>query len=216
MAGSAEETPAPPPDPPPSRNPLRRLYHWVLSWAEHPGGAWALCGFSAAESIIFPLPPDPLLLALVLGKREKAWWYATICTVGSLIGAALGYLIGMMFWEGTKEFWLTYVFSQAKFDAVGELYNKWDALGVFAGAFTTLPFKIFTISAGVFKLNFLVFMLAAAAGRAMRFFAVAAITFWVGERAKPWIEKWFNWLALLFFVLLVAGFLLLSWWAERS
>ena len=205
MADSAGTSPAE--QAVPSRNPLRRLYHWVLSWADRPGGAWALFGFSTAESVIFPIPPDPLLLALVLGKPEKAWRYAGICTLASLLGAAIGYVIGYGFWEATKGFWLEHVFSQKEFDAVGGYYNRWDAMGVFAGAFTPLPFKAFTITAGLFKLNFLVFMLAAAAGRSMRFFAVAAITRWVGPRAKPWIEKWFNLLALLFFVLLVGGIL---------
>ena len=192
MAGSDEETSAPPPDPPPSRNPLRRLYHWVLSWADHQVGAWALFGISIAESVIFPIPPDPLLLALVIGKRKKAWWYATICTLGSLIGAALGYLIGMMFWGATKDFWLSNIFSESLFNEVGRRYNAWGGLAVFVAAFTPIPFKVFTIAAGVFELNFAVFLVGATIGRAGRFFLVAAITFWAGDRAKPWIEKWFN------------------------
>ena len=205
MAGSAKETSAPLP-PPPSRNPLRRLYHWVLSWAENPGGTWALFGLSAAESVIFPVPPDPLLLALVLARKKKAWWYATICTLGSLIGAALGYLIGMMFWGATQDFWFSYVFSEAAFNEVGRRYNEWGGLAIFVAAFTPIPFKVFTLAAGVVQMNFPVFLIGGAIGRAGRFFLVAAITFRVGEKAKPWIEKWFNWLALLFGVLVVLGF----------
>ena len=99
MADSAD--PAPPP-PPPSRNPLKRLYHWVLSWSDRRFGGAFLFGFAIAESFFFPIPPDPLLIALILGKREKAWRFALLCTVGSVIGGALGYLIGLALWESTN------------------------------------------------------------------------------------------------------------------
>lgn len=209
MADSAEPPPAPPPAPT-TRNPLKRLYLWVLSWADHPHGTWALFGLSTAESVIFPIPPDLLLIPLVLGRREKALWFALVCTIGSLLGAALGYLIGMVFWEATSDFWLNYVFGQEKFDWVGAKYNEWGAVAIFAAAFTFIPFKVFTVTAGVFGLNFPMFMIAGAVGRAGRFFIVALIFRWIGPSAKPFIDRWFNWLALALVALLVLGFWLLG------
>ena len=193
-----------------TRNPLKRLYHWILSWADHPGGTWALFFLSFAESSIFPVPPDVLLIALILGRKEKAWWYAAVCTVGSLLGAAVGYLIGWGLWATTGEFWLTSVFSQDVFTRVQELYKEYEALAVFGAAFTPIPFKVFTIAAGVFKVNFVVFLLAALVGRGGRFFLVSLIMYWIGPKAKPFIDRWFNWLALAFLALGILGFWVLG------
>jgi membrane protein YqaA with SNARE-associated domain len=172
MADSAEAPQAPKP----SRNPLRRLYHWVLSWADHRFGAVALFIMAVAESVFFPIPPDVLMIALILARREKAWRYAAICTAGSVIGASLGYVVGVGLWGATRDFWFTYVFSEASFDYVAGRYNEYGAVAVFAAAFSPIP----------------------------------AIMRWIGPKAKPFIEKWFNWIALIFVILLVAGFWLLS------
>ncbi len=206
MADSAEAPQAPKP----SRNPLRRLYHWVLSWADHRFGAVALFIMAVAESVFFPIPPDVLMIALILARREKAWRYAALCTAGSVIGASLGYVVGVGLWGATRDFWFTYVFSESSFDYVAGRYNEYGALAVFAAAFSPIPYKVFTITAGVAELNFAVFMLASLVGRGGRFFLVAAIMRWIGPKAKPFIEKWFNWIALIFVILLVAGFWLLS------
>ena len=96
-------------------NPLKRLYHWVLSWADRPSGTVALFCLAVVESSFFPVPPDVLLIALTLGRRDKVWWFALVCTGGSLLGAAAGYLIGWGLWEATQDFWLSYVFSEEVF-----------------------------------------------------------------------------------------------------
>ncbi|MHC4606063.1 MAG: YqaA family protein, partial [Planctomycetota bacterium] len=160
---------------PATRNPLKRLYRWILSWADHPHGAWALFFLALTESSFFPIPPDVLLIALVLGRRDKAWWYALVCTVGSLIGAVIGYIIGWGLWEATKDFWFSYVFSQEAFDFVKQAYQDHTALAAFGSAFTFIPYKVFTITAGVCGVNLALFLAASLVGRAGRFFIVGAV-----------------------------------------
>ena len=201
MADSAD--PAPPP--PPTRNPLKRLYFWVLTWADHKHGTVALFSLSFAESIFFPIPPDVLMIALILGRRKKAWMYALVCTVGSLMGAAIGYHIGVALSGATEGFWYT-VFGGDAWKGALMVWKDRGGLFVFSAAFSPIPYKVFTIAAGAFDFDFQGFMLASLVGRGGRFFLVAAVFYWVGERAKPFIEKWFNWLALLFVVLLLLGF----------
>lgn len=191
-------------------NPLRRLYDWVLSWADRPNGSWALFLLAFAESSFFPVPPDVLLIALVMARREAAWKFATLCTVGSVLGGMAGYAIGWGAWEATHSFWFRYVFSEAKFNQVRNLYHQYDLLLVLAAAFTPIPYKICTIAAGVVELSFVPFVLASIVGRGARFYLVAGIMRWIGPSAKPFIDKWFNWLALAFFVLLVLGFWILG------
>ena len=193
-----------------TKNPLRRLYHWILSWADHPGGAWVLFVIAFTESSFFPIPPDVLLIALILGKREKAWKYALICTTGSLLGGVLGYTIGWGLWESTREFCFRYIFSENAFESVVEQFHQYDSLAIFGAAFTPIPYKIFTIAAGVAGISLPVFLLASLAGRGGRFFLVAAVIYLVGPRAKHFIDRWFNLLTFLFLALLILGFWLIS------
>ncbi len=191
----------------PTRNPLKRLYRWILSWAEHPAGAVALFFLAFAESSFFPIPPDVLLIALVLGKRKKAWRFALICTVGSVLGGIAGYGIGWGLWETTKEFWFDYIFhGKETFHEVVEKFQQHDMLAIFVAAFTPIPYKVFTIAAGVAGISFPVFLLASIAGRGGRFFLVSTLIFVVGPRAKKFIDRWFNLLTVLFVVLLILGF----------
>ncbi len=208
MNNASPEAPAPPL---PTRNPLRKLYHWILSWAEHPGGAWALFFLAFAESSFFPIPPDVLLVALVLSRREKAWKYALICTAGSLLGGLAGYGIGWGLWGITKDFWIEHVFRGEKtFLSVVNTFHQHDMMAIFSAAFTPIPYKIFTIAAGVAGISLPVFLVASLAGRGGRFFIVAAILYVLGPRAKKFIDRWFNLLTILFLALLVLGFWLIS------
>ena len=202
-AESKEETP-------PSRNPLRRLYNWILSWADHRYGTWALFFLAMAESVIFPIPPDILLIALILSRRDKALRLATVCTLGSLAGAVIGYQIGFQFWAATRDFWFDHVFSEEKFLLVNSIYQEWDWLAIFAAAFTPIPYKVFTITAGVFGIDFYGFMLASLVGRGGRFFLVAGIFYLIGAKAKPFIDKWLNWIALAVVILIILGFWILG------
>jgi len=186
---------------------MRRAYDWVLSWAETPYGAIALAVLSFAEASFFPIPPDVLLIALCISVREKAMWYAGVCAVASLFGGILGYLIGWGFWGATDQFFYTYVFSEAKFAAVQAYYQQYDFWIVFIAAFTPIPYKVFTIAAGVFheKVGLDVLVAASALGRTARFLLVAALIRVFGAKVKHFLEKNFELATLVFFAMAVAG-----------
>lgn len=194
----------------PARRPPihRRLYNWVLQWAESKHAGWALFLIAFAESSFFPIPPDVLLIALILGDRRKAWRFASICLAGSVLGGMAGYTIGWGFWEATKElFFKVPGLTQAAFEQMARRYDEYGLSIVFLAAFTPIPYKLITISAGVFGISFLPFVVASIVGRGARFFLVAGLLFKFGERIRPIIDKHFEKLALLFGVLLVGGFL---------
>lgn len=195
---------------------MRRAYDWVLSWAETPYGAVALAALSFAEASFFPIPPDVLLIALCIGKREKSMWYAGVCAVASLFGGILGYLIGWGFWEATDEFFYTYVFSEAKFAAVQSYYHQYDFWIVFIAAFTPIPYKIITIAAGVCEINFGMFLIASIIGRSMRFYLVAGLIYLFGAPIKSFIEKRFNALTIAFVILLFGGFAALKYFEKHD
>ncbi len=185
---------------------LRSLYDWVLQWADTPYGTWALGILALAESSIFPLPPDPLLIALALGAPDKALWFALVCSVASVAGGILGYLIGMSFMEVAGNRILRFYGASDKFDSIKRLYDRHDAWAVAIAGFTPIPYKVFTIAAGVFRIRFGVFVLASIVGRSGRFFLVAGLIYWFGESIRAFIDAYFNLLSIAFVVLLVLGF----------
>ena len=186
----------------------RRMYDWVLSFAHHKHSTAALATLSFAESSFFPIPPDVLLMPLALGNKRKAWWFATVCTAASVLGGILGYFIGKFAWEATKGFWFTYIpgFNQEKFDKVEALYNEWGILILFAAALTPIPYKVFTIAGGVLHQNLPLFIIVSFIGRGLRFYSVAGLMWLFGDKIVPFIDRYFNLLAILFTILLVAGF----------
>ena len=192
--------------------PLRRLYDWTLSWAQSRWGPAALGGLAFLESSVFPVPPDPLLMALALGKPEKSFRFALICTAGSVLGGIAGYALGYWLWQVVHEFFFAYVpgFTPANFAYVQAKYDENAFLAILAAAFTPIPYKVFTIASGVFQVELPVLVAASALGRGGRFFAVAALLRWLGPPAKQFIDRYFEWLTLAFFVLLALGF-----WAAR-
>ena len=185
----------------------RRLYNWVLSFSHHRHSTLALFALSFAESSFFPIPPDVLLGPLCLGNRRKSMWFAAVTTVASVLGALLGYAIGHFAWGATAPFWYRYIpgFTPELFERVHGLYNQYGVLVLFAAAFSPIPFKVFTIAGGVFAQPLLPFVLVSLVGRALRFFLVAAIFHWVGPRALPFIDRYFNLLCIVFTLLLVGG-----------
>jgi membrane protein YqaA with SNARE-associated domain len=197
------------------KNPLRCLYDWVISWAKHPAGSWALFINAFVESSFFPVPPDALLIALGIGAPKRSFWYSTLCSVGSIIGGAFGYFIGWKLWELTSSFFFTYIFSEELFNKVSALYNENAFLSVLGAAFTPIPYKVFTIAAGVCQINFIIFMLASIIGRSGRFFLVSTVVFFFGARAKELIDKYFNLVTIVFFLLLIAGFIVLKFLIKR-
>lgn len=186
----------------------RRLYDWVIGFAHSKNSTGALAALSFAESSFFPIPPDVLLMPLALGNRRKAFWFATVCTLASVLGGVVGYLIGYLFWEATGQIWFDYIpgFTPEKFATVEGLYNAWGVWIIFAAAFTPIPYKVFTIAGGVFHQHLPLFILASFVGRGLRFFLVAGLMWKYGEKIVPFIDKYFNLLSLAFVILLVGGF----------
>jgi membrane protein YqaA with SNARE-associated domain len=193
--------------------PLRRLYDWVLHWAETPYGAPALFGLALAESSFFPIPPDPLLIALCLGAPTLSLRFAANATLASVLGGIIGYGIGAGAWTLLQDSFYAYVpgVSPESFASVQGLYDRYDFWAVFLAGLTPLPYKVFTLSAGVFSINFPVFVLASVMSRGLRFFVVAALIYRFGQPITRFIDRYFNLLALVFGVLLVGGFLLIEY-----
>ena len=189
---------------------LRRLYSWVLHWAETPYGTWALFLLAFCESSFFPIPPDVLLIALAVSIPKKSFKYALICTAGSLIGGCLGYLIGWQLMASVGEKIIEFYGLTHKMQYIKDLYVQYDAWAIGIAGFTPIPYKVFTISAGAFDINFTVFVIASAVSRAARFFLVGGLIYAFGPKIKAFIDKYFNILAITFVVLLVAGFALIK------
>jgi membrane protein YqaA with SNARE-associated domain len=190
---------------------LKRLYNWVLSWAETRYGVPALSIVAFLESSLFPLPPDPLLIALCIGAPSRSLWFATVCSIASVLGGLLGYLIGWGVWEIVSDFFFKYVFSIDSFLYVSKKYQENAFLAVLGAAFTPIPYKVFTVSAGVFKVNPLTFILASIIGRSARFFLEGALIYLFGFKIKDFIDKYFNPLVTAFFLLVVIGFIIVKY-----
>jgi membrane protein YqaA with SNARE-associated domain len=201
-------------------NPIRSLYDWVLGWADKPSAQFALFILAFTESSFFPVPPDILLIPLVLGFRKKWFRLALIVTIGSTLGGMFGYFIGhVLWWKGSfpnysnlAQFFFNNIpgFSETVFESMKVKYDLYGFWIVFTAGFTPIPYKIFTISSGAFDLNFITFMIASVISRGARFFLVAFLIHKFGEPIKKFIDKYFNWLALLATVLLVGCFLLIK------
>ncbi|MGC9030240.1 MAG: YqaA family protein [Desulfomonilaceae bacterium] len=189
---------------------LRKLYDWVLTWAYSPYAVPALFLLALAESSFFPIPPDVLLMALAISIPRKSFYYALVCSVGSVIGGVLGYLIGYEFMEliGYRIIEL-YGFAD-RWDYVGNLYNTYAGWAVAIAGFTPIPYKLFTIAAGAFKIDFTVFVVASVLSRSARFFLVGGLIYFFGPPIRSFIDKYFNLLAIVFMILLIGGFILIK------
>ena len=185
---------------------LRRLYDWTMELAAHRSAPWALAGVSFIESSVFPIPPDVMLIPMVLAERRKAWFYATLCTAASVVGGAFGYFIGYFLFETVGEPILRFYGYQAAFQDFAARYNDWGAWIVFMAGVTPFPYKVITIASGATQLNFFVFMLASVAARGLRFFVVAGLLYWFGPPIKDFIERRLGLLFTIFVILLLGGF----------
>jgi membrane protein YqaA with SNARE-associated domain len=188
---------------------IRQIYDKSLLWVQSPSGVWALFLLAVAESSFFPIPPDVFLMVLCLAAPKKAFRYAAICAVGSVLGGAVGYGLGMGFMDTLGVKILDWYGLQDKYVVVQDLYQRYDALAVGAAGFTPLPYKLFTITAGAFKINFVTFILMSIVSRSARFFLVAALIYKFGAPIRYFIEKYFNLLTIVFLILLIGGFLLI-------
>ncbi len=189
---------------------VKKLYDWVLGWAHKPHGAVALFVLAFAESSFFPIPPDVLLIALALSIPARSLYFAAIASVGSVTGGILGYGIGLYFMEFIGTHIINLYGLADKFDYIQGLYRHYDAWAVAIAGFTPIPYKVFTITAGAFRINFLVFVAASFVSRSARFFIIALLIRRYGKPIRIFIEKYFNILTLLFVILLIAGFVLVK------
>ena len=189
---------------------IRKLYDWVLDWATTRYAIPVLFVISFVESSFFPIPPDILLIAMVIAAPAGWVRLALICSIGSVLGGMFGYLIGYQFMDLIGNRIVEFYHFQEKWGKIGVLYDKYDVWAVIVAGFTPLPYKVFTLSAGAFKINFSTFVLASAVSRAARFFLVAALLYKFGPPFKVLIEKYFNLFTIIFSFLLVFGFFLLK------
>ena len=185
---------------------MRRLYDWMMGMALHARAPQALFWVAFIESSIFPIPPDVMLIPMVLARRLKAWVYASIATVGSVLGGIAGYAIGyyLFAWIG-EPILKVYGFGD-KFQDAAKLFNEWGVLILIAKGWTPFPYKVLTIAAGAFHMALIPFILASIVARAMRFYLVAGLLYWFGEPIRTFIEGRLNLLTTLFVVILVGSF----------
>ena len=189
-------------------NLLKSLYNWTLKKAEHKYSSWILSIVSFSESSFFPIPPDVLLIPMIIAKRTKAWAYALICTLSSVIGGVAGYAIGFFLFNSIGILIVEFYHLSNSFNTFENYYKEYGILIVLGAGFTPFPFKFITIASGVFSLNIFLFILTAFIARGLRFYLLTSLLFIFGEKIKILIDKYFNILAGLFFILLLGSFLI--------
>jgi membrane protein YqaA with SNARE-associated domain len=191
---------------------FKGLYRWTLSLAESRHAPWALAGVAFAESSFFPIPPDVLLVPMALAKPHAAWRYAAICTVASVLGGILGWLIGHLLYDTVGQ-WLIGLYGYgAKMEALRESYAKWGALVILVKGVTPIPYKLVTIVSGLLDYNLALFIVLSAITRGARFFIVAGLLHRYGDQARALLDRHFGWFLVIVVFFIVLGF----WIAART
>lgn len=197
---------------------LRKLYDWVLHWAQTPYGPIALFVLSFSEASFFPIPPDILLIAMAIGYRKQAYKFAFICSIASIFGAVGGYGIGYYLWwsgDGYNQiahFFFNHVpgFNEGIFLDIQKQYDIYGFIITFTAGFTPIPFKVFTISAGAFNISFPLFLLASTISRSARFFLVSFLIMKYGEKIDRVINKYFNLLTIIFVLIVIGSYIVIK------
>ncbi len=190
---------------------FNKLKDKILHYAEKKHANWVLFLNSFTESSFFPIPPDLLQMALSFIKPKRALWYALLSTIASTLGGVLGYIIGVYLMDYVGWPIINLYKLEAQYEVVKKMYAEKDVWIVFTAAFTPIPYKLITITAGAVKLNLFNFIVASAIGRALRFFLVGFSIYFLGEKVKPFLQKYLNLLTILFFILLVLGFVVIKY-----
>ena len=189
------------------------IYKRVISWAKHPHASYYLTGTSIAESSFFPVPVDVLLAPMVLARREKAWWYAGLATIGSVAGAVIGYYIGLFLFDQVAQPIIDFYHFQEKFVYVQDLFNEYGVWIIFIAGFSPIPYKIFTITAGVVAMPLLPFILTSLVARGARFFLVAGLVYAGGDKIDAVLEKrveHIGWASVIIIVVAIIIFKLIN------
>jgi membrane protein YqaA with SNARE-associated domain len=189
---------------------LRRCYDVCMVWISGRYGEWALLVIAFVESSFFPIPPDVFLIAMCVAIPALSFRYATICAVGSVLGGALGYGLGLWFMDGIGMTIIDWYGLTEKYDLVQHYFKQYDVWIVGTAGFTPIPYKLFTITAGFVQSNFITFMVVSLVARSARFFLVAGLIWKFGPQIKRFIDRYFNILSIGFMVLLVGGFVLIK------
>ena len=183
------------------------LYQWTLRWAEHQFAPRILAILTFAESIFFPIPPDVLLAPMVLAKPQKAWYFASLTTIASVLGGAVGFFLGYFMFEPWIQPIIVELGYQARFDKIMAWFEQWGVWVVFIAGFSPVPYKLFTVSAGFLHMAFLPFMLVSFIGRGMRFFLVAGLIKWGGAAMESKIRQYIDFLGWAVVLLIVLVYL---------
>lgn len=189
---------------------LRGLYDWTMNLAGRRNAVWVLAAIAFIESSVFPIPPDVLLIPMVLAARDRAWRYAATCTIASVLGGMLGYAIGAGLYDSVGQPILEFYGYAAKFSDFTARYNEFGAWIVFIAGTTPFPYKVITIASGVTGLDLTTFTGASVLARGLRFFIVAGLLYWMGPPIKDFIEKRLGLMFTIFCVLLIGGFVVLK------
>jgi membrane protein YqaA with SNARE-associated domain len=185
---------------------MKRLYEWMMWQAGGPRAPHALFWVAFIESSIFPIPPDVMLIPMALAQRLKAWWFATIATIGSVLGGIAGYAIGYFLFEYIGQPILQFYGYADRFETVAGWFNEWGVWILIIKGMTPFPYKVLTILAGAAHMNLVAFIVASIIARAMRFYLVAGLLYYFGNPIREFIEKRLSMLTTLFVVALVGGF----------
>ena len=190
---------------------FKNLYNWTLYQSSKKYASWFLAFVSFIESSFFPIPPDIILIPMIIAKRAKAFIYAFICTISSVLGGLFGYLIGYALFNSIGLILVNFYGMTEYIESLKEYYNNYGIWFVLIAGFTPLPFKIITIASGLFQLNLIIFILCSLIARGSRFYLIAGLLYVFGEVIKKFIDKYFNFLTVLFFILLIGGVLVLNY-----
>lgn len=192
-------------------NLLRKLYDWTLEKSKHPRAVIFLSVISFLESSFFPIPPDIILIPMIIANKLKAWMYAFVCTISSVLGGIGGYLIGYYFYNSIGFLIINYYALDNKFSDLESYYNEFGIWIVLGAGFTPFPFKLITIASGLFGLNIFLFIFISFIARGLRFYLIASLLRIFGDTIIKIIDKYFNILSILFFVLLIGSFIFIKY-----
>lgn len=190
---------------------LRKLYDWVMGLADHPRAMPLLAFIAFIESSVFPIPPDVMVLPMGLKNPKKAWKIALVTTVFSVIGGIFGYFLGYVFFDVVGSPILSLYGYEDKFTHFQSRYLEWGIWIVLFAGLTPFPYKVITITSGLMAMNLPLFILCSILARGARFFMIAALIYFFGEKIRVFIERYLGLLTILFFMLLFGGFLVLKW-----